>query len=80
VVVPRQPEIRQKSGDISLRELQAVLTMLPGLIKALPILVAYLVVVRFAIGQITGWRQPVAGQEMAYALAGIAAFLWAIGR
>ncbi len=54
--------------------------MLPGLIKALPILAAYLVVLRFAIGQVKGWKQPVAGQELAYALIGLAAILWALGR
>lgn len=65
-------------GDTPLRDLQVVLSMLPSLIKALPILAAYLVVLRFAIGQIRGWKSPVAGQEMAYALIGLAAFLWVL--
>jgi hypothetical protein len=53
---------------------------LPSLIKALPVLVAWLVLLRFAIGAIKAWRSPLAAQEMAYALIGIAAFLWAVGR
>lgn len=63
-----------------MRELQTVLNILPGLLKALPILVAWLVLLRFAIGQIKSWRAPLSAQEMAYALAGLAAFLWAVGR
>lgn len=60
--------------------MQSIVNLLPGLIKALPILAAYLLLLRFTIGQIKHWKAPVAGQEMAYALIGLAAFLWAIGR
>jgi hypothetical protein len=60
--------------------LQSIVNLLPSLIKALPILAAYLVVLRFAIGQVRSWKQPVAGQELAYALIGLAAILWALGR
>lgn len=67
-------------GAAHLRELQSVLNLLPGLIKALPILAAYLILLRFVIGQIRHWKQPVAGQELAYALIGLAAILWALGR
>lgn len=63
-----------------MRELQGLLNLLPGLLKALPLIAAYLVVLRFAIGQIRGWKSPVSGQEMAYALIGLAALLWAVGR
>ena len=63
-----------------MRELQSLINMLPGLIKALPILVAWLVLIRFAVGTIKDWRAPMAAQEIAYALIGLAAFLWAIAR
>jgi hypothetical protein len=39
-----------------------------------------LVVLRFTIGQVKGWKHPVAGQELAYALIGLAAFLWVLGK
>jgi hypothetical protein len=74
LTVPKPPE------PTTLRELQLVLNALPSLIKALPILAAYLVVMRFSIGQVRAWKQPVAGQELAYALVGLAAILWALGR
>lgn len=60
--------------------MQSIVNLLPGLIKALPILAAYLLLLRYTIGQVKHWKQPVAGQELAYALIGLAAFLWAIGR
>ncbi len=72
------PEITIRNRP--LRELQIVVNIIPSLLKALPIMVAWIVLLRFAIGAIKSWRQPMGGQEMAYALAGIAAFLWAIGR
>lgn len=77
---PPPPEIRQNHWSHPLRELQSVVNLIPGLIKALPILAAYLLLLRFVIAQVKAWKQPIAGQELAYALIGIAAILWAIGR
>ena len=72
--------IAPKPEPHPLRELQSIVNLLPGLIKALPILAAYLLLLRFTIGQVKSWRSPVAGQELAYALIGLAAILWALGR
>ena len=63
-----------------MRELQSVLNILPSLLKALPLLVAYLVLIRFAIGTAKSWREKMPAQELAYALIGLAAILWAFGK
>ena len=48
--------------------------------RELQSLINMLVLIRFAVGTIKDWRAPMAAQEMAYALIGLAAFLWAIAR
>lgn len=68
-----------------MRELEAILrtitASLPALIKALPVLAAYIVIFKFTLGQIRDWRgKGMAGQEMCYVLVGLAAILWGLGR
>lgn len=68
-----------------MRELEAILrtitSSLPALIKALPVLAAYVVLFKFALAQIRDWRgNAVGGQELAYVLIGLSAILWALGR
>lgn len=63
-----------------MRELQSVLNMLPALIKALPIFAAYLIVLKFTIASVKSWRAPVSYMELGAGLAGLAAFLYVLGK
>ncbi len=63
-----------------MRELQQVLSSLPALLKALPVLVAYIILLKIALAHIRDWHGAVQGQDAAYTLAGLSAIIWALSR
>lgn len=69
-----------------MRELQSALNIIFWLAKAIPITTAYILILRHLYSRVSDWkgsdaaRDLASAQALAYALIGLAALLWAVGR
>ena len=59
-------------------ELNQVIGMVPNLIRALPVLIAYLVIAKLAYSHIKSWKSPTAPTEAAYTMIALAAFAYVV--
>ena len=61
-----------------MNELNQIIGMVPNILRALPTLLAYIVIVKLAYAHIMGWRNQISAVDAAYTLVALAAFSYAV--
>lgn len=59
--------------NLDLNQLTGIVT---SLVKALPVLLAYLVIIQLAVARFKAWRSPITPIDAAYTLVAVAAFAY----